>query len=184
MEPRIAARRDNRSMGKRSIRRRAVLPAALTLLAGCGALLGWPLPSSGEGGLVIRDGVRLAKADGTAIDVARSYRASCTGRGPAAVLHLLVGGRRAHWSVEAPVRYLKRHPRLRFPEHLGTGAVLFAAAGGNEASSSEEEARGHATFDRIGCRHGPALSFRVDARLGSELHELPRIRMTGSFGVR
>jgi hypothetical protein len=83
--------------------------------------------------------------------------------------------------VEAPVTYLRRHPRLRLPEHLREGAVLFAAAGRNEASSSEEEATGSLVFDQVSCSNGPRVKLRINARLGSELFDGAAIRVTGSI---
>src|SRR5918994_1790424 len=142
--------------------------SALIAVAACGALLAWPLPSSSQevdfrGGFQIRDRLELTDPSGGPIGVARRYTMWCSVRKrTGAVVHLLGGDRRSHWSVAAPVRYLRRHPRLRLPESLRAGAVLFAAADGNEASSAEEEARGLATFDRIGCRNGPVLRFRVN----------------------
>jgi hypothetical protein len=130
----------------------------------------------------IDDRIQVVDEHAGAIRVSRGYVLSCSGRDDRrATLHLAVGGRAAHWSVEAPVMYLRRHPRLRLPEHLRAGAVLFAAAGRNEASSSEEEATGSLVFDQVSCRNGPRVKLRVNARLGSEFFDGAAIRVTGSI---
>jgi hypothetical protein len=148
-------------------------------------------PGEAEGavpaGLVetrIDDHIVVADEGGVAIRVSRRYVLSCSARDDRrAILRLAVGGvgRTAHWSLEAPVMRLRHHPRVRLPEHLRSGAVLFAAAGGNEASSSEEEATGSLVFERISCRNGPRVRLRVDAQLGSEFHDGARIGVTGSL---
>jgi hypothetical protein len=124
----------------------------------------------------------VADSTGAAIPVARRYRLSCTRRADGRrTLRLDVGGRASRWSLQAPVKYLRRRPRLRLPEHVRQAAVLFATANGNEASSHEEEATGSLVFDRVSCRNGPHVKLRVDAWLGSEFFAGARIRVTGSI---
>ena len=143
------------------------------------------MAAAGAGGIRIDDRIHLVGQDGRAIGVSRAYVLSCSRRdNRRAILRLVVGGlgaRAAHWSVEAPVRYLRRHPRLRLPEHLRAGAVLFAAAGGDEASSSVQKATGSLVFDQISCHKGPRVKLRVNAQLGSEFFDGAPIRVTGSI---
>jgi hypothetical protein len=149
------------------------------LAAGSGAA-----PAAGAGSVrtQIDDRVHLSDQRGAAIGVTRAYALSCSGSDDRrATLRLRVGSRAATWSVEAPVMYLRRHPRLRLPEHLRSGAVLFAAAARNEASSSEEEATGSLVFDQISCARGPRLKLRINATLGSEFSDGELIRVTGSI---
>lgn len=161
---------------------RFALAGVAALLAAAG--LGAALAAAGPGGTRIDDRIHLVDHHGRAIGVSRDYVLSCSRRdNRRAILRLFVGalGRAGHWSVEAPVRYLRRHRRLRLPEHLRAGAVLFAAAGGNEASSSEQGATGSLVFDRISCHRGPRVNLRVNAQLGSELFNGAPIRVTGSI---
>ncbi len=82
---------------------------------------------------------------------------------------------------------LRRGRAFRFPHSFlwdhPSGALIFAVDRRNEASTAEEEASGRLFFDRISCRPGRDVSFRVDAALGSEVSG-PRILVSGTFRGR
>lgn len=92
------------------------------------------------------------------------------------------------WHLGVVRRDLRKGRAFTFPHSfLGdkpTGAQLFAADGRNELSTAEEESSGRLFFPRISCRPGHAVSFRIDATLGSELHDLPTISVSGRFRGR
>jgi hypothetical protein len=141
------------------------------------------------GAIRIDDRLHFSRPDGTPIRFPPPVRVWCGAWAPdvpVPAIHV-VGGRRGHdarvWSFDTLLR--ERSARLPDPFVWDQphGAILFAAAGGNEASSAEEEGRGRLSVERASCDQGLRLRFRVDARLGSELSGRGRIRVRGRFGA-
>jgi hypothetical protein len=147
----------------------------------------WPNVSAAD--LRVANTVALARADGSAVQVAQNLRVWC-GRWerdvPRRTLHIRAGARRGpFWQLDAVVADVRRRPVLRFPHSFvwnqPTGARLFAVDGANEASSSEEEARGRISFGTVRCGRRLAIRFRVRAVLGSEFFGGDALTMRGSF---
>jgi hypothetical protein len=147
----------------------------------------WPNVSAAD--LRVTSTVALARADGSAVQFAQNLRVWC-GRWerdvPRRTLHIRAGARNgAFWRLDAVVADVRRRPVVRFPHSFvwnkPTGAQLFAVEGNNEASSSEEEARGRISFDTIRCGRRLAVRFRVRAVLGSEFFGGDALTMHGLF---
>jgi hypothetical protein len=157
----------------------------ITLLA----LAVWPNVSAAD--LRIASTVSLERPDGSAIQFAQNLRVWCgpwERDVPRRTLHIRVGTRKGPvWQLRAVVADVKRHPVVRFPHSFifdqPTGAQIFAAAGENEASTSEEEASGRISFSRVRCGPRLAVRFRVRAVLGSEFFEGDELTMRGSFSA-
>jgi hypothetical protein len=105
-------------------------------------------------------------------------------------LHVAVPrrGKRFFWSLSAVRRDLVRGKAFTFPHSFTfdepSDALLFAVDGENELSTAEEESRGRVFYRRISCRPGALVSFRIDARLGSELFAFATISVSGTFRGR
>ena len=81
---------------------------------------------------------------------------------------------------------VRRRPRVRLPNTFdwihARGALLFAAAGGNEANSDTERSSGSIRFLRVRCGRRMRI-FRVNARVGSELIDGETLTVRGSFSA-
>jgi len=146
-------------------------------------------PGVAAAGLTVASSVTLTRADGTGVPLANSVRVWC-GRWerdvPQRTLHVRFGAARGpFWQLSAVVADVRRRPVVRFPHSFvfdePTGAQLFAVDGDNEVSSSEEEASGRISFDRVRCGRRLAVRLRVRAVLGSELFGGESLTMRGSF---
>jgi hypothetical protein len=151
------------------------------------ALAVWPGDSAAD--LRVASTVAVTRADGSAVQIAQNLRVWCgpwEPDVPRRTLHIRAGAREGpFWQLSAVVADVRRQPIVRFPHSFvfdqPTGAQLFAVAGDNEVSSSEEEASGQISFARVRCGRRLAVRFRVRAVLGSEFFEGEALRMRGSF---
>jgi hypothetical protein len=164
---------------------------ALVLLVLAATSAATAAPAAGPE-LRIADEVVLMRADGSAIALKPAIRVWCgpweSGVGTRSI-HVRAGSRSASWTLSAVLADVKRKPVVRFPHSFvfdkPTGAQLFAATGGNEASSAEEESRGRITFTKARCgRTTLDLRFTVDAVMGSELSDGAPIAIRGTFSAR
>jgi hypothetical protein len=141
--------------------------------------------------LRVRDRLVFAQLDGTPVPFRPDVRVWC---GPWASdvrvpsIHVVVGARRApRWELHAVVADVKRRPVVRLPNSFvfdrPKGAQIFATDGRNELNSDTEESRGRIRFTRVSCGRRLRLAFRIDARLGSELSDLPPLTVRGSFSA-
>jgi hypothetical protein len=103
-------------------------------------------------------------------------------------LHVAVPpGSRNFWHLSVVRRDLSGGGRFGFPNDFvfdrPKGALVFAVDGLNELSSAEEEAAGRMYFERVSCRPGARIAFRIRATLGSEVSG-PTLRVAGRFRGR
>jgi hypothetical protein len=151
------------------------------------ALVVWPGDSAAD--LRVTSTVAVTRADGSAVQFAQNLRVWCgpwERDVPRRTLHIRAGGPGGpFWQLSAVVADVRRRPIVRFPHSFvwdrPTGAQIFAVDGGNEVSSSEEEASGRISFRRVRCGRRLAVRFRVRAVLGSELFDGDALTMRGSF---
>jgi hypothetical protein len=157
------------------------------LLVALLAFLVWPEASAAD--LRVTSTVAFTRADGSAVKFAQNLRVWCgpwERDVPRRTLHIRAGAPAGpRWQLDAVVADVRRRPLVRFPHSFvfdqPTGAQLFAVDGENEVSSSEEEASGRISFERIRCGRRLAVRFRVRAVLGSELFGGEPLTMRGSF---
>jgi hypothetical protein len=145
--------------------------------------------------LRVRDGLVFAQLDGTPVPFRPDVRVRCGRWAPhvrVPSIHVDVGGRRGgtapRWELHAVAADVKRRPVVRLPNAFvfdrPEGALLFAVDDrGNELNSDTEESRGRIRFTRVSCGRRLRLAFRIDARLGSELSDLPPLTVRGSFSA-
>jgi len=185
----------------RRVGRRALLPALAAGAVLVAPVVGAPgerLPHQAaeddprNTGVRVRDELVFRRADGSRVGFEPDVAAWCgpwePGEAATPAVHVFVGARNAHWELSAVVADVQRHPAVRLPHSFvfdePEGALLFAAAGGNELSSGEEEARGRITFHKVRCDERLVLDFSVRATLGSEFFEGERMKVRGRFRVR
>jgi len=161
--------------------------AALLAVATTAAALSAP-PAAHGAGVHVRDRLVFTHQDGTRASFPREVRVWCGPWEPdvrVRSIHVLVGRGPASWLMTAVLADVRRDPVVRFPNDFvfdaPRGALLFVAAGGNEASSAEEEASGTLHFRRARCGAHPRVAFTVDATLGSEFSDGGTVRVRGSF---
>jgi hypothetical protein len=101
----------------------------------------------------------------------------------------------SHFEIEAILADVTAHRTVRFPDDyvFGSpkGASIFVfdhddphSVDGNEASSSEEDAKGKIVFHKARCKPKPRVWLTVHAMLGSEFFGVHRVGIDGSFRGR
>jgi hypothetical protein len=148
-------------------------------------------PAEASAVLTVRNEIAMTRPDGSAVPFPQKVRVWC-GRWesdvPVRALHVQVGGRHGRWELRAVIADVRRDPVVELPNSFvfdaPEGADLFAAQGGNELSSSEEEASGRIVVDRVRCGRRLAVRFHVDGVLGSEFFEGDEWTVRGSFSAR
>ncbi|MGH7461895.1 MAG: hypothetical protein ACREMA_12845, partial [Longimicrobiales bacterium] len=89
------------------------------------------------------------------------------------------------WYLGAVVSDVKVGQAMAFPNSFvfdqPRSALLYLADPPNEASSAEDDASGSVTFEELNCRPGGSVRFSINAVLGSEFFEGPRVTVQGSF---
>ena len=103
-------------------------------------------------------------------------------------IHVWVGHRpAAHWELHAVVADVRRNRVVQLPNSFvfdhPEGALLYGTDQGNEVNSDTDRSTGRIRFGRVRCGRHPRISFRVDARLGSELSDGDVLTVTGSFSA-
>ena len=169
--------------------RRPVTAVLILIAAGC-----LPVATASAADLRVRDRLTWSRPDGTPLAFRPEIRVWC-GRWerdvPVPSIHVLVGHRlpirsAAFWELHAVVADVRRRPRVRLPNTFDwihpRGALLFAAAGGNEANSDTERSSGSIRFLRVRCGRRMRIAFRVNARVGSELSG-ETLTVRGSFSA-
>jgi hypothetical protein len=136
------------------------------------------------------------RANGSRIRFGGTVRAWCGAwheGDPTRTLHVAVlkrdgsGYARPFWLVQAVLRDVSRGRLLRFPigftESNVRGAIVFVydKAGGNEASSEDDQAKGSVSFAAVRCDLGSRVRFTVSGELGSELLNGESVRVSGTF---
>ena len=159
--------------------------------AGLACLVAGACAPAAAADLRVVNELSFTRPDGTAVAFPPKLRVSCgpwDDQVPRRTLHVVVGGRHGVWRMDALVADVRRDPVVDVPHSFvdtdPSEAMLFAAAGGNELSTAEEEASGRITFTRVRCGRRLAVRFRVDAVLGSEFFEGDEWTVRGSFSAR
>lgn len=148
-------------------------------------------PADASAVLTVRNEITMTRPDGSAVAFPQKVRVWCgrwDGDAPERAVHVRVGGRHGHWELRAVIADVRRTPVVELPNSFvfdePDGADLFAAQGGNELSSSEEESSGRIVIDRVRCGRRLAVRFHVDGVLGSEFFEGDEWTVRGSFSAR
>jgi hypothetical protein len=148
-------------------------------------------PAQASAALTVRNELTMTRPDASVVAFPQKVRVWCgrwDGDVPERALHVLVGGRHGRWELRAVIADVRRDPVVEWPNSFvfdePVGADLFAAQGGNELSSAEEEARGRIVVDRVRCGRRLAVRFHVDGVLGSEFFEGDEWTVRGSFSAR
>jgi hypothetical protein len=103
-------------------------------------------------------------------------------------IHVRVGGRRTPaWELTAVVADVRRRRVVRLPNAFvfdhPKGALLFATDRRNELNSDTDDSTGSIRFGRVSCGRRLRISFRIDARLDSELSDGEPLTVRGSFSA-
>jgi hypothetical protein len=146
-------------------------------------------PDAAAADLTVESTVAFTRPDGSQVPVAQRVRVWC-GRWdpdvPVRSVRIRAGARGGpFWQLRAVVADVRRRPVVRFPNDFvwddPSGAQLFMLDGENELSSSEEEASGTITFQKVRCGRRLDVRFRVDGVLGSEFSDGDELTVRGSF---
>jgi hypothetical protein len=154
----------------------------------CGLTASAAAPADAAG-LRVRDRLTWTRPDGTRVAFRPDVHVFC---GPWASdvrvpsIHVRVGGRRTPgWELTAVVADVRRRRVVRLPNAFvfdhPKGALLFATDGRNELNSDTDDSTGSIRFGRVSCGRRLRISFRLDARLDSELSDGEPLTVRGSF---
>jgi hypothetical protein len=144
------------------------------------------------GAITVRNDLTVTRPDGTEVAYAPRVRVFCGAWEPGVperAIHVVVGRRASgpYWKLSGVLADVAGGRVVPLPNAFNfdapSGALLFATDGDNELSSAEEEARGRITFDHARCGPDLRVRVRIRATLGSELSDLPRMRVRGTFSA-
>lgn len=142
--------------------------------------------------ITVRNDLTFTRADGTAVTYAPRVRVFCGAWEPGVpvrAIHVVVGRRRGgpYWKLSGVLADVAGGRVVRVPHSFvfdePSDALLFATDGDNELSSAEEEGSGRITVDHARCGPRLRIRFRIRATLGSELSDLPALRVRGTFSA-
>jgi hypothetical protein len=110
------------------------------------------------------------------------------GEVPVPALHVLVvmpAPAQGHWWLRAVVSDIHTGQPLPFPNDFiwdsPDSVHIFLWDDPNELATDTDDSGGTITFHRIPCPNGGTVDFSVDAVLGSELGDMPAVKMSGRF---
>lgn len=166
--------------------------ALVALGAGCGGGGGAPSGSVD---------VTFTRADGSSAEFPTDVRAWCGPFGEDNAddegVHVLAGKQPVddtpgpYWIVDAVRADIQRDPTTTLPNNFNytepRGAALFVfdkEDRENELSSADEESSGTIKVEYEGCDTGDSVTVTfADVELGSELHDLPTMSLSGSVAA-
>jgi hypothetical protein len=87
------------------------------------------------------------------------------------------------WMFSWPTKEIECSPRIELPETEAQHGPLFVydAAGPNELSASEEDAKGTVVVEKWGCKKGDVVRISVDATLADEVNRVPTATAKGTI---
>jgi hypothetical protein len=89
------------------------------------------------------------------------------------------------WSLEAVVGDIEIGDTLRFPNYFiwdqPDSVRLSLMDPPNELTTATEESGGFIVFHRLPCPSGTTVDFSIDAVIGSEFSDMPRVTVRGRF---
>jgi hypothetical protein len=160
--------------------RHRVLLAAL-LAAACG--------SDPAGPPAVQNDLVFERADGTRLTFPAAVFVWCgpweDGEVPVLAVHVFVGGTGSGWQVRGVRSDITVGQANAFPNNYiwndPQNVDLFILDPPNELSTQADDSSGGLTFTELNCEAGKTVAFTIDAVVGSELADLPAVRVTGSF---